>query len=499
MKTKRKPRILVVTPEITYLPEGMGNMAQQMHAKAGGMADVSASLVSALYELGADVHVALPNYRKMFRTEGLEHRIKEYLGVAQKIGRERIHLAEDQIFYHRSEVYSSKNVKMALAFQREVINRIIPKVQPDLVHCNDWMTGLIPPAARPLGIKSLYTIHNIHTEKMTMAEIEDNGIDSASFWEFLYFERFPDSYEESRASNAVDFLASGILSSDNMNTVSHTFLQEIVNGEHEIVPSTIRQEMRRKVDFGSATGILNAPDASYNPENDSALVKNYTASNLSEGKAQNKLALQKRLGLEQNPSAPLLFWPSRLDPIQKGCQLFADILYEVVADYSDISLQIAIVANGSYQHHFKELVDLHGLENRVAVVDFDESLSRLAYAGSDFILMPSLFEPCGLPQMVSCKYGTLPIVRDTGGLHDTCEPLQRDGASGNAFRFQNYTPEELRGAIDEAVQFYRQPFEWKLHVIQRVMRESAERFNHERTAKAYIDLYEKMLGVKVGE
>ena len=279
--------------------------------------------------------------------------------------------------------------------------------------------------------------------------------------------------------------------------MSHTFLDEIVEGQHHFVPSAIRQEIRNKFHSGMASGILNAPDASYDPHTDLALVKNYTDENEAEGKLLNKQALQERLGLEQNPTAPLLYWPSRLDPMQKGCQLWADILYQVVADYADLSLQVAIIASGSFQPYFKEIVKFHGLEDRVVVVDFDESLSRLAYAGADFSLMPSRFEPCGLPQMVSAKYGTLPIVHDTGGLHDTCEHLHFDGNLGNAFRFQHYSSEGLRWAIDDAVRFYRQPDDLKNQVIQRIMRESADRFNHETTAKAYIQLYEDMLGSSV--
>ena len=192
---RKKPTILIVTPEITYLPEGMGNMAQRMSAKAGGMADVSASLVSALYDQGADVHVALPNYRRMFHMDVQEVYDREYQRVHEKLGVERIHLAEDRIFYHRDQVYADENLHVSLAFQREVINHTIPQVHPDLIHCNDWMTGLIPAAAKRFGIPSLMTLHNIHTEKVSMAEIEDLGIDAAEFWQHLYFERRPHSYD----------------------------------------------------------------------------------------------------------------------------------------------------------------------------------------------------------------------------------------------------------------------------------------------------------------
>ena len=495
---KSKPTILVITPEITYLPEGMGNMAQRMSAKAGGMADVSASLVSALYDQGADVHVALPNYRRMFHMDVKAVHDREYQRVSEKMGKERIHLAEDRIFYHRDEVYAGQNLQMALAFQRELINHIIPQVRPDLIHCNDWMTGLIPAVARRFGIPCLYTIHNIHTEMLTMAGIEDRGIDAAEFWNHLYFERPPYSYEESREDNAIDSLASGIFAADHVNTVSSTFLHEVVEGKHSFVPDAIRSEMANKFYAGCASGILNAPDVSYDPGTDDALEMNFNADNVMEGKAVNKRRLQERAGLNVDPNAPILFWPSRLDPMQKGCQLLADILYQVVDDYSDIGLQIAIIANGSFQEHFENIVELHSLKGRVAVVDFDEGFSRLGYAGSDFMLMPSRFEPCGLPQMVSPKYGTLSVVHDTGGIHDTVEHMHHDGSQGNGFRFQHYSTEGLRWAIDEAIGFYKRSYEDKQRTISRVMRESGERFNHNTTASAYIARYEEMLGKKVG-
>ena len=495
----RKPTILVVTPEITYLPDGMGNMAQRLSAKAGGMADVSASLVSALYDQGADVHVALPNYRRMFNECVKSVHDREYERVRENLGVDRIHLAEDRIFYHRDQVYAGENLHMALAFMREVINHIIPQVKPDLIHCNDWMTGLIPAVAKRNGIPCLITIHNIHTEKVSMAEVEDRGIDVAEFWNYLYFENPPYSYEQSREANATDLLASGIFAADHVNSVSSTFLHEVVEGAHSFVPDAIRNELSNKLHAGCATGILNAPDVSYDPTTDPALESRYDDANVMEGKAINKRKLQERCGLNIDPDAPILFWPSRLDPMQKGCQLLADILYQTIEDYSDIGLQVAIIANGSFQQHFRSILEMHNLHGRVAVCDFEEGLSRLGYAGSDFMLMPSRYEPCGLPQMVSPKYGTLSVVHDTGGIHDTVEHMHHDCSMGNGFRFQHYGPEGFRWGIDEAMGFYGRPNSEKEATLSRIMRESAQRFNHNTTASAYIDLYEKMLGQKVGK
>jgi starch synthase len=172
----------------------MGNMANRMSAKAGGLADVSSSLVAALYDLGADVHVALPHYRRMFNIDAANLISDEIRAYMSKLSTARIHLAEDRCFYYRDSVYGNDettNVNVALAFQREVINNIIPSVDPDLIHCNDWMTGLIPAVAKRWNIPSLFTVHNIHTYKLTLQRIEDAGIDAANFWKYLFFDYRP--------------------------------------------------------------------------------------------------------------------------------------------------------------------------------------------------------------------------------------------------------------------------------------------------------------------
>ena len=493
---RKKPRILIVTPEITYLPEGMGNMANSLRAKAGGLADVSASLVAALFRQGADVHVTLPHYRRMFHVD-VGKLISNELRVYQShLSNSRVHLAEDRIFYYRDSVYSNyedDHFRSALAFEREVINNIIPKVQPDLIHCNDWMTGLIPAYARRLGIPCLFTVHNIHTQKTTMEMIEDRGIDAADFWKYLYFERQPFNYEESRSSNRVDFLTSGIFAGHFINTVSPAFLQEIVENRHDFVPPQIQQEIAAKFHAGCASGILNAPDESNDPRTDPHLVMRYDESNFLQGKAANKAALQERLGLDQDPDAPIFFWPSRLDPMQKGCQLLAEILFDIVSRYYRDRLQVAVVANGSYQGIFRHLAAFRDMQGRVAVCDFDEGLSRLGFAGSDFILVPSRFEPCGLPQMAGQYYGTLPVVHNTGGLHDTVEHLDPANDRGNGFRFDNYDSNGLLWAVSEAMNFYRLPRDTKAPIIERIMREARVRFNHDVTAQAYINIYESML------
>lgn len=489
-----KPTILIVTPEITYLPAGMGNFSQRLSAKAGGLADVSATLVQHLHELGADIHVALPNYRQMFHDDVKNQFDNTYHTLAKSLDKKRIHLAEDSIFYRRDKVYSSsENHLISLAFQREVINRIIRDVKPDLVHCNDWMTGLIPAAAKSLGIHSLFTIHNIHSERLLLSQIEDRGLDIFDFWQHLFFEQPPHDFEWTRYHNPCNLLASGLFAADHVNTVSQTFLEEVVNGHHSFVPDCIKNELSAKFHTGNASGIINSPDPSFNPKTDKHLKTKYTPSRQRKGKKDNKLALQKKLGLEVNEKAPLFFWPSRLDPMQKGCQLLTEVLHHIIEKYQADHIQLAVVAEGEFKPHFENIVNMHGLHHRVAIADFDEELSHLSYAASDFTLMPSKFEPCGLPQMICQMYGSIPIVHDTGGLHDTVETLNYEKTHGNGYAFQHYCTDGLLWAIEEAMHFYRQPITFKHKVITRIMNEANERFNHERTAKEYIQRYEWIL------
>ncbi|MBT3178676.1 MAG: glycosyltransferase [Desulfobacula sp.] len=491
----QKPRILIVTPEVTYLPEDMGEGTNYC-AKAGGLADVSAALISALFELGCDVHVALPDYRSIYNDYSTKTHDPELNKIRKSLDDERIHLAADRAFYYLDNVYSGysdKDLKVSLAFQREVINNIIPRVNPDIIHCNDWMTGLIPAMARQIGTPCLFTIHNIHTMTSTIAEIEDRGIDAASFWKWLFFKKPPHNYEESRDWNRVDFLTSGIFAAHYVNTVSPQFLKEIVENRHMFVENCLKNELSNKYYEGCATGILNAPEPEFNPAVDDKIRFNYGPKNHRKQKIENKLYLQKILDLEQDENAPLFFWPSRLDPVQKGCQLLAQILYEIVSQYHDTGLQVVFVASGPYQKHFHDIVQFHGLHRRVAVCGFNEALSHQAFASSDFLFMPSSFEPCGLPQMVGCIYGTLPIVFDTGGLHDTISDLDVKDNSGNGFLFNVHDAQGLKWGVERAMDFYLLPREIKEQQIKRIMIEGVLEFNHSRCAESYISLYEKML------
>ena len=490
------PRILIVTPEVTYLPTGMDGLSDYLSVKAGGVADVSATLINALFEQGADIHVALPNYRKIFHQRLPSIIRREYDAIKIGLPEARIHLAEDRGFFYLDDISyrgGPDNTKISLSFQREVINNILPRIQPDLIHCNDWMTGLIPAMTRRLGTPCLFTIHNIHTVKCPLSDIGDIGIDVEYFWQNLFYEHYPLSYEESRESNPIDFLSSGIFAAHFVNTVSPTFLIELIEGRHNWVNLHIQHELANKCESGCAVGILNAPDPSFNPITDKVLFRKFSAKDHYAAKRFNKLSLQEKLELIMDSRAPVFFWPSRLDSVQKGCWLLAEILYDVVCKYWDQNLQIVFVANGEFKQHFKDIVGSHQLKNRVAICDFEERLSRLVHGGSDFVLMPSRFEPCGLPQMIGALYGALPIAHDTGGLHDTVTHIDIEKDTGNGFLFKNYDGKGLFWAIDEAMRFYNLPQDIRSRQIGRIMIHSAAAFNHSKMTSRYIELYEKML------
>lgn len=493
---RRNPRILFVTPEISYVPEAMGTSAGEVHAKSGGLADAVASLVSELSDAGLDVHVALPHYRRLFEVDIESFSDRQLRRYKRVLPNSRLHLAQDRRFFYRRDVYSSYSFPSAdtsLIFQREVIHHILPRVEPDLVHCHDWMTGLIPPMARRLGIPSVMTFHNAHTCRVTLPEIEQTGLDAMEFWTKLYFPRQPRSYEEARAAGPVDLLVSGVFAADVVTTVSPSFLDEVCGGRHSFVAEELRSEVRNKQAAGRAKGILNAPAACFAPERDEWIACRYSARDHGQGKLRNKAVLQRRLGLAEVPQAPLFFWPSRLDPVQKGCDLLAEILAMLVLELGNKDAQVVVVADGPDHVRFRNLAQQDALRARVVAHDFDEALSQLAFAAADFILMPSRYEPCGLPQIIGQRYGALPIVHDTGGLHDTVSMLDVERGTGNGFVFKPAIKEAFLAAVESALAFHALPFETRALQVARIMKESSDRHDARRCASAYRRVYEQLL------
>lgn len=494
-RRRQRPRILVCTPEITELPEGMGNAANWIKAKGGGLGDISAGLIRYLHEDERfDLHVVLPKYDAQIRgLGGVGNRELDAIGPT--LQRRGVHLVRDSAFSSSPAVYSMTKAhpsrQRALAFQRQIINQLLDDVRPDLVHCNDWMTALVPAAAKARGIRSVFTIHNIFTEFATPHQLDEAGIDVRRYLETLYFERFPGDPEDTWAKNRVDFTASGIFAADVVNTVSETFLEELVRGDHdEVAPPGLLHALREKHQQGAALGILNAPNDNVDPRQSRWAIP-YGVDDAAEKKKQNKRRFQESIGLRQDDDAPLFLWPNRLYG-QKGVDLLMDVLKSDVAK----DMQVAVVANGAPLDEERLGVIALGSEGRVARVEFSEQLSEQGKAAADFLLMPSLYEPCGLPQMEGPRFGTLPVVRETGGLRDTVRPLCLDDSSGtgNGFLFSDYDADAFAGAIVSAQRYYRDtPEKQRGKVVRRVMREAFAKHTLANTAQAYVEVYRRLI------
>jgi glycogen synthase len=361
------------------------------------------------------------------------------------------------------------------------------------------MTGLLPSAARSRGIPSLITCHNIFTALETPQTLHEQGIEVGPFLEQLYFERHPDSFPSAEAhyrQNRVDFLTSGLFAASRINTVSPTFLREIAEdafSDFDLIPEPVRRVIAARFEEGAASGILNAPMPTADPRVDPLIRRKYDVHHMVRGKQANKLRFQEEMKLRADPKAPLFFWPHRLVSPQKGVELMLAAIPFIIKESP--AAQFAIVANGQLNHVNACERLMSAFPGSVAYQPFSRELSQLGKAGSDFILCPSLYEPCGIPQVEGPRYGTLPIVRKTGGLADTVEPLAP--SKGNGFVFREYQVAGLVGGIREALAFYERPLRTRARILRRVMIESSERFTISRTVDQYIDLYQEILDQKV--
>lgn len=496
IRKSQKPTILLCTPEITELPEGMGNAANLVAAKGGGLGDISASLIRYLNESKKfDLHIVLPKYdSKIKSVADFTNRQIDRLAIV--LSGRGIHLVNDSAFSYLNSPYEDNKfhsgIRRALAFQRYIINNLLDWVKPDIVHCNDWMTALVPAAAKEKGIRSLFTLHNIFTEKQTLEQIELSGLKPLEFAKYLYFEEFPDNFRENWyqhfKNNKVDFTASAILASDYFNTVSESFLKELVDDYFpDLVPRSIYKTINEKYQKGRALGITNAPNDTVNTKVMKDII-NFNKHTVIEKKRENKKLFQQQVGLKINLDKPLFFWPNRLYH-QKAPDILVNNAEYFMKKYD---MQIAVVANGDKKIE-KKLRFLDKKYDDIAFKPFDEKLSNLGKAGADFILMPSRYEPCGLPQMEAPRFGTLPIVRATGGLKDTVQQLDINKETGNGFLFEVADKYGLEYGISEAVNFYKLPALIKKKNIQRIISTSKRTHNMKNTANKYIEIYNKLL------
>ena len=462
--------------------------------KTGGLGDVMYALPRELVRLNCDVRVILPRYacipqkyqdKMIYRGEfymdlgrtGREY----YVGIMEYIcdgvvydfidnqeffssGNPYINLVDDIPKY----CFFSKAALAALNFMNWI---------PDIIHCHDWQTALVPIYLRtlfqdsPVGrARSILTIHNLRFQGIY-------NIPTIQYWSGL-----PDSVFNMGALkqdyNNANMFKGGLAYADRITTVSSTYAQEIQTSEYG---ETLEGHLRYH--SGKLRGIVNGIDyGMWNPETDPALAVNYGLGNVLDHKMENKLALQKELGLEEDPSKFVIGLISRLTN-QKGLDLVSAIIPQVL----DGNTQVVVLGTGDkqYEDTFRYYEDT----NRgtfAACIQYDEARAHRIYAGADALLVPSRFEPCGLTQLNAMHYGTIPIVRETGGLKDTVEPYNTFTGDGNGFTFDRYESGLLLDAINRAKTLY---FDNRYHWDEVVQRDMAKDVSWENSAKQYKDLY----------
>ncbi len=478
-------KVLLVSSEVTPF------------SKTGGLADVSGSLPVSLRYLGCDVRVATPLY-KMVRESGYplqrllqglkvkvgKRSVKGDVSVAALNGGVDTYLIERARYYNRDYLYGTSkgdypdNAARFIFFSRMVLE-LCKKIEfkPHVIHCNDWQTGLIPAYLRTIyrddpfyaHTAVLFTIHNLayqgnfSKEKLTLTGISPKVFtpDGVEFW------------------GKMSFLKAGIVYSEMINTVSQTYSHEIQTPEYGCGMEGILAY--RKDDL---FGIINGVDyGNWSPEKDIFIVANYSKDNLS-GKSKCKADLISQLGLPEAMNArPFLGMISRLAD-QKGFDLVADIM----EDLMDLNVGFVLLGTGEQKYHeLFESISKKYRQNAGIRLCYDNALAHKIEAGCDMFLMPSKYEPCGLNQIYSLRYGTIPIVRATGGLDDTIKNYDVRTERGYGFTFNNYTARDFLDAIKNALEVYKDKNTW-LKLVKRGMELD---FSWENSARQYIELYQR--------
>ena len=453
-------------------------------AKVGGLGDVAGSLPKALAGAGVEVAVALPLYgtvdpQRFGATEVARFRVKalgQEEGVSLKVGSLApgvgLWLVENSTHFSRPAIYYGEphDRDRYFFFSRAVLESLKHSpFSPDVLHCHDWHTGLLPLWAHEKA--SVFTINNLAYQ---------GPFDR----EFMARSGLREEYVPPHHPRALSFMAAGLLHADLINTVSETYAREILTPEYGEGMESLLESRKDRL-----FGILNGIDYdAFDPQKDPHLPRPYSDTDLA-GKESAKDALQQRLGLPTRPDMPVVGMVSRLDE-QKGL----DILEKALdLAFSEVDFQIAILGRG--RPKYEELVTAlaqRSPEKVAAQVAFDDPLARLIYAGSDLFLMPSRFEPCGLGQMIAMRYGTIPVVRRTGGLADTVPDLSPDLAEGRGFAFDAYEPAALSAAIVRGVKAFRQREAW-VKLQARVM---GLDFSWGASARKYLALYQKALALR---
>ena len=444
-------------------------------AKTGGLADVAGSLPLALEELGVDIRVIMPKYASV-----------KVAGDRATIGKNiKVYFVENDEYFNRKELYGDKfgdykdNLDRFAFFSREILERCKKeKFVPDIIHCNDWQTALVPVYLNTLykydpffvDTKVLYTIHNMAYQGLfPKEEFPKTGLDWSLF-NINYFEFY----------DKVNLMKAGLVYSDAISTVSPTYAGEILTQEFGCGLEGVLKTRENVL-----SGILNGIDYNiWNPKVDTKIFKRYSVESLQD-KYVNKEMMQKELGLKVDRNIPVFGMISRLAE-QKGADFVAGIIDKML----NMKTQFVLLGTGDNKYHiiFEKIAKKYPLSASINL-KFDAVLAQKIYAASDIFFVPSRYEPCGLSQMISFKYGTVPIVRQTGGLKDTVQEFDPKTGKGTGFTFIEPRTEDFFAAVKKSLLVYKDKPLWT-SLVKYVM---GLDYSWKSSAKEYLNLFDRML------
>ena len=461
--------------------------------KTGGLGDVAYALPKALRKLGIDVRIIIPKYSGIpssFKncmediasfdvTVGWRN---QYCGL-QYLTYDEVpyYFVDNEYYFNRPQIYGFYDDGERFSYFSKAVLEAIKYMEdftPDIIHCNDWHSAVVPVLlkehyskdARYSKIRSIFTIHNLKYQGVFSKEIlgELLNLDGSYFKE-----------ETLKFYNDVSFMKGGIVFADAVTTVSDTYAKEM---QTPFYGEALEGLLASKSE--NLHGIVNGIDYElYNPKIDKKIFYNYDVKHRNQ-KMKNKIKLQQKLNLAINESIPMVGIVTRLVK-QKGLDLIVDKLQELLS----LPIQIVLLGNGDgyYEDVFQYYASIYPSRISTNII-FDEGLAQQIYAASDMFLMPSLFEPCGIGQLIALKYGSIPIVRETGGLKDTIIPYNKYTGSGNGFSFENYNSDELLDAINKALELYEDKAAWDQLVKNAMLSNNS----WENSAKNYMDLYSSL-------
>jgi starch synthase len=461
--------------------------------KTGGLADVAGSLPKALERAGADVRVILPLYGAigahfrgqmtfLFHFNVTFAWRSVYCGLfsLEKDG-VTYYFVDNEHYFNRSEPYGHYDDGERFGYFSRAVVECIPKLDwvPNVVHCNDWQTALIPVYLKedadriPMlsSIRTVFTIHNVEYQGRYGRETLEGLFGLPAHW---YENGAMEYYDD------ISLMKGAICAADFITTVSPTYAQELHHSFYAHGMEGILSANAHKMQ-----GILNGIDTDvYNPATDPALFQTYTADDLS-GKRRDKQELQRTLGLNLEPDIPIIACISRLVP-HKGMDLVTAVLPQIM----ELPVQFVVLGRGDWRFEQAFLNARQQYPSRLSAnIMYSSGLAMNIYAGADLFLMPSKSEPCGLSQMIAMRYGTLPIVRETGGLKDTVSPYNQYTGEGNGFTFSAYNAHDMLHVIREAVSLYQNREIW--HTL--MQRDMNADFSWNKSAKGYLDIYSRLV------